>query len=94
MQDGKKQALHCLPAGWLAPRREFFLSGFGDTKHAFAFDAKLIGVKVSNYYGIGYSDRAQLMAVCAKCGHAGETDDESMREHARLHLAVDLAKVG
>lgn len=71
---------------YIAPRVEFVLSGFANEKHVFAFE------QVSMNYSTGGEVTGGHAAQCIKCGTQLVPERENLREHGRLHLAVELAK--
>lgn len=87
------EAVNELPEGWASSRREFFLAGFGDEhpyprRYLFSFDA--CKVKFTRTDGPGWVEH--LGAKCRQCGlELADTNIAVLKEHARLHLTVNLA---
>lgn len=71
-----------LPEGWKSPRREFLVQDFDGNSVIFAFDAEGMPATCGGVV---------LKAKCARCGARVPTPIEFLREHANLHMAVDLA---
>jgi hypothetical protein len=77
----------------MMPCREFYLKGFdNDDHHLFQFDA--IEVEITNpLYPRNEKDFLPVMTTQAKCRRCSVSmHPDFIREHAHLHLAVELAK--
>jgi hypothetical protein len=69
-----------------ASRVEFLISGFADEKFLFAFERTPI--KRTCAVGVEDADYAK----CGKCGTHVFPKEEALREHGRLHVAVEIAR--
>jgi hypothetical protein len=74
-----------LPYEWWTPQQDFFVDGFVGELHVFSFTVTTIAAS-------GPHKPEWLAAKCPKCAAVIRPDRTSMREHARLHIAVDLAR--
>lgn len=72
---------------YIAPRVEFVLSGFDNEKFVFIF--LQVPMQLASKDGV----RDVHGAECKKCGtRVYPPEVENLKEHGRLHLAVELAK--
>lgn len=76
---------------YIAPRVEFMLSGFANEKHLFMFEQVPMKytapITETNKEGVITGHGAR----CAKCGTVFVPTDGNLKDHGRLHLAVDMA---
>jgi hypothetical protein len=81
-----------LPDGWIAPRKEFCVLGFNCEHHFFRFDAAVIPIPPpeARIHGMTYEESPG--AKCHECGSVMNPERSTLVDHAKLHLAVKLAK--
>jgi hypothetical protein len=81
-----------LPKGWIAPRKEFLIAGFNCERHTYGFDAAPLTVTTLKPRSKRTSTTVIIGARCCECDGVMTPDRDTLVEHAKLHLAVKLAK--
>jgi hypothetical protein len=80
-----------LPKDWLAPRKEYCIAGFGGEFHTYGFDAAVLSLTTLARRARRTRLKQIPGAQCRECNSIMHPDRETLLEHAKLHLAVELA---